>query len=144
MPTRADLRSLIDLALPVVVVQLGLMIMGVVDTMMVGRVSAEALGAVALGNIFFFLVAVTGMGFTRDGRYVVEPKVIVERLSLAERRITNAIDYRGTLGPGEQQRFGPAAPAGQGSYWYAIGRDHDLERSLANRIASRAQGRVIN
>ena len=81
---------------------------------------------------------------TRDGRYVVEPKVIVERLSLAERRITNAIDYRGTLGPGEQQRFGPAAPAGQGSYWYAIGRDHDLERSLANRIASRAQGRVID
>jgi MATE family multidrug resistance protein len=61
-PTRADLRDLIDLALPVVVVQLGLMMMGVVDTMMVGRVSAEALGAVALGNIFFFLVAVTGMG----------------------------------------------------------------------------------
>jgi hypothetical protein len=80
---------------------------------------------------------------TRDGRYVVEPKVIVERLSLAERRITNAVDYRGALGPGTQQRFGPAGTAAPGSYWYAIGRDAELEASLANRMAERAEGRVI-
>jgi hypothetical protein len=79
-----------------------------------------------------------------DGRYVVEPKVIVERLSLPERRITNAVDYRGVLGPGTQQRFGPAAPVGTSSYWYAIGRDADLERALADRIAKRAEGRVID
>jgi hypothetical protein len=79
---------------------------------------------------------------TRDGRYVVEPKVIVERLSLAERRITNAVDYRGALGPGTEQRFGPAGAAVPGSYWYAIGRDADLEASLASRMAERAEGRV--
>src|SRR5688500_9483247 len=38
------------------------MLMGVVDTVMVGRLSAEALGAVALGNLFFFTIAVIGWG----------------------------------------------------------------------------------
>ena len=82
---------------------------------------------------------------TRDGRFYVEPKVLVERQALVERRITNAIDYRGTLGPGQQQRFGPEdrGQAQPGRYWYAIGRDADLERSLADRIADRAGGRII-
>lgn len=38
------------------------MAMGLVDTMMVGRVSAVDLAAVALGNIFFFAMAIFGMG----------------------------------------------------------------------------------
>jgi multidrug resistance protein, MATE family len=59
---RRELRSLLRLALPIVAVQVGLMMMGVVDTLMVGRVSAAALAAVALGNIYFFSVAIFGMG----------------------------------------------------------------------------------
>lgn len=51
-----------DLAIPVVVVQVGLMSMGVADTIMVGHVSAAALAAVALGNVYFFAVIVFGMG----------------------------------------------------------------------------------
>jgi MATE family multidrug resistance protein len=62
LPTPEEFRTLYRLAVPVVVVQLGLMLMGVVDTVMVGRLSAEALGAVALGNLFFFTAAVIGMG----------------------------------------------------------------------------------
>jgi MATE family multidrug resistance protein len=62
LPSRPEFRALLGLAFPVVVVQLGLMLMGVVDTMMVGRLSAQALGAVALGNVYFFAVAVIGMG----------------------------------------------------------------------------------
>lgn len=62
LPTRAEFRALTQLALPVVLVQLGLMLMGVVDTMMVGRLSVQALAAVAIGNLFFFTVAVIGMG----------------------------------------------------------------------------------
>lgn len=38
------------------------MLLGVVDTLMVGRVSPVDLAAVALGNLYFFLVAVFGMG----------------------------------------------------------------------------------
>ena len=40
---RAELNAMVRLALPIVVVQLGMMFMGVVDTLMVGRVSADAL-----------------------------------------------------------------------------------------------------
>ena len=62
LPTRPEFRALISLSLPVVAVQLGMMSMGVVDTIMVGRLSAEALAAVALGNLHFWTAAVLGMG----------------------------------------------------------------------------------
>jgi len=62
LPTRAELAGLLRLALPVVVVQVGLMAMGVVDSIMVGHVSANALASVALGNLYFFGLAVFGMG----------------------------------------------------------------------------------
>ena len=42
---------MLDLSLPVVGVQLGIMAMGVVDTIMVGHVSPAALAATALGNL---------------------------------------------------------------------------------------------
>jgi MATE family multidrug resistance protein len=61
-PTAQDLDELGRLALPVVAVQLGLMAMGVVDTIMVGRVSATDLAAVAMGHLYFFGAAVFGMG----------------------------------------------------------------------------------
>jgi len=38
------------------------MLMGVVDSIMVGRISAAALAGVALGNVFFYACAVFGMG----------------------------------------------------------------------------------
>lgn len=58
----AELRAMLRLAVPVVTVQVGLMFMGVVDTIMVGRVSAQAIAAVAMGNLYFFGAAVFGMG----------------------------------------------------------------------------------
>ncbi|MBN1240720.1 MAG: MATE family efflux transporter [Gammaproteobacteria bacterium] len=61
-PTRQDLRGLLKLAAPIVLIQLGMMLMGVVDTIMVGRVSAEALAAVALGNLFSFGIMIFGVG----------------------------------------------------------------------------------
>lgn len=62
LPRAPDLRAMLALALPVAGVQVGMMLMGVVDTMMVGRLSGEALAAVALGNILMFGAAGTGMG----------------------------------------------------------------------------------
>jgi MATE family multidrug resistance protein len=50
------------LAIPIVIVQVGLMAMGTVDTIMVGHVSATALASVALGNLFFFFAVNFGMG----------------------------------------------------------------------------------
>lgn len=61
-PVRSEFRALISLAVPVTLVQVGLMAMGVEDTLMVGHVSAQALGAVAVGNLYFFNIIVFGMG----------------------------------------------------------------------------------
>ena len=62
LPRREDLRAMLGLAAPVVVIQVGMMLMGVVDTIMVGHLSAVALAAVALGNLYFFGLGVFGMG----------------------------------------------------------------------------------
>lgn len=53
---------MVRLALPVVTVQVGLMFMGVVDMLMVGRVSAAAIAAVAIGNLYFYGASIFGMG----------------------------------------------------------------------------------
>lgn len=56
------LRNLLRLSLPIVGVNLGMMAMGTVDTIMVGRLSPEALAAVALGNVYFFVCAFIAIG----------------------------------------------------------------------------------
>ena len=61
-PERSEWRSLIAIALPVVAVQVGMMLMGVVDTLMMGHVSAAALAGVALGNLYVFTLLVVAMG----------------------------------------------------------------------------------
>jgi len=59
---RGELAAVARLALPVVGVQLGMMLMGVVDTMMLGRVSADALAAGGLGNSLSFCLLIGAMG----------------------------------------------------------------------------------
>jgi MATE family multidrug resistance protein len=61
-PTGKDVRGVVALAVPVVAVQVGMMAMGVVDTIMVGHYSAADLAAVALGNLYFFSAVVFPMG----------------------------------------------------------------------------------
>jgi MATE family multidrug resistance protein len=53
---------MIRLALPVAAVQLGIMAMGVTDTIMVGHVSPAALASTALGNLYFFIAGIFGQG----------------------------------------------------------------------------------
>jgi len=50
------------LAAPVVVAELGWMTMGMVDTLMVGRLGPEAIGAVGLGSALFIAIGIFGMG----------------------------------------------------------------------------------
>jgi MATE family multidrug resistance protein len=58
----AELREMAHLAAPAVLIQVGIMSMGVVDTIMSGHISAETLAAVALGNLYVFNALVFGMG----------------------------------------------------------------------------------
>ncbi|HSW31508.1 MAG TPA: MATE family efflux transporter [Longimicrobiales bacterium] len=62
VPARADLDALVRLAFPVALVTVSTMTLGVVDTIMVGRVSPTDLAAVALGNLYFFAAVVFGQG----------------------------------------------------------------------------------
>lgn len=70
-PEADDLRILLGLAAPVTLVQVGLMSMGAVDTVMVGRVSAVDLAAVAIGNLYFFIMAIFGQGVL----YALDPVI---------------------------------------------------------------------
>ncbi|HIF06899.1 MAG TPA: MATE family efflux transporter [Gemmatimonadetes bacterium] len=62
VPSRDHLASLVRLALPVATVQVGFILMGAVDTVMVGHVSPRDLAAVALGNLYYFLTTSFGLG----------------------------------------------------------------------------------
>ena len=59
---RRELRSLLALAVPVILSELGWMSMSIVDTIMVGRLSAEAIGAVGMGNAIYYAPALFGIG----------------------------------------------------------------------------------
>jgi len=57
-----EVRALLRLGLPAAGTQLASMLLGVVDTMMVGRLSTEALDAVALGHLWIYGTMIFGMG----------------------------------------------------------------------------------
>ncbi|MGD0348442.1 MAG: MATE family efflux transporter [Terracidiphilus sp.] len=57
-----ELRAMVTLAVPVVLSELGWMAMGVVDTIMVGRLGPAAIGAVALGNAICYTPSIFGVG----------------------------------------------------------------------------------
>ena len=59
---RREWRPTLRLALPAVAAELGWMAMGAVDTLMVGRISPEAIGAVGLGSALFLVPAIFGVG----------------------------------------------------------------------------------
>jgi MATE family multidrug resistance protein len=59
---KRELGPMLSLAGPVVLAEIGWVGMGMVDTMMVGRLSAEAIGAVSIGGMIFLAVAIFGMG----------------------------------------------------------------------------------
>ncbi len=50
------------LATPIVLVNLGMQSMGLVDAIMLGRVSSAALAAGGLGNFYFWVVSIIGIG----------------------------------------------------------------------------------
>jgi MATE family multidrug resistance protein len=53
---------MVRLALPLVFAEIGWMAMGIEDTMFVGRVSAQAMGAVGLGTMLFYGIAIFASG----------------------------------------------------------------------------------
>ncbi len=59
---KRELGAMIALALPVVLSELGWVVQGIVDTIMVGKLGPLAIGVVALGNAVYYAPALFGMG----------------------------------------------------------------------------------
>jgi MATE family multidrug resistance protein len=59
---RTELRSTLQLAIPVIAAELGWITMGIVDTIIVGPLGPAAIGAVGSGSTMFLAVMVLGMG----------------------------------------------------------------------------------
>ena len=64
MNFRTHIKETIKLAVPISLGQLGHVMMGVVDSLMVGKVGYTSLAAASLVNGLFFLVIVVGIGMT--------------------------------------------------------------------------------
>ncbi len=63
MPTpRHELARLVRLAWPIAGAQVGNMLMGMVDTLFVGRVGVDALAAASIGNAFLYGTLLVGQG----------------------------------------------------------------------------------
>jgi MATE family multidrug resistance protein len=59
---RRELRPMLRMGLPLAFAELGWMAMGVVDTIMAGRLGAAAIGAGSLGGNLFYPIAIFGTG----------------------------------------------------------------------------------
>jgi MATE family multidrug resistance protein len=69
--TGRELVALVRLAGPVVAAEIGWVMMWLVDSMLVGRLGAEALAAVGLGGHIYFAVGIVGLGMLLGLDYVV-------------------------------------------------------------------------
>jgi len=72
---RAHLKATVKLALPVAIGQLGHIMLGVTDSIMVGRVGAVPLAASSLVNSVVYLIVVFGLGMT----LAITPLVAIAR-----------------------------------------------------------------
>ncbi|WP_057936653.1 MATE family efflux transporter [Algoriphagus resistens] len=64
MTIKDHFKITFNLAFPVVLSQLGQVLVGVADSMMVGRLGAVPLAAASLGNSIFFVILMFGMGIS--------------------------------------------------------------------------------
>ena len=59
---RRELKETFGLAIPIIITQLGMISMGLVDTIMVGHLGALELGAVSLGNSLYMVIGLFAIG----------------------------------------------------------------------------------
>lgn len=85
-----ELRALWKLTAPLLLTQLGGMLLGVVDTAVVGRLGEVPLGAVGLGNNLFFTMSVLGLGVT----WALDP-MVSQALGAGERERAGALLWQG-------------------------------------------------
>jgi MATE family multidrug resistance protein len=78
---KKHIRETFILAYPVIIGQLGFIMMGVVDSVMVGEIGAAPLAGASLGNSFFFLIFIIGLGVAMSVTPLIAILVGAERFS---------------------------------------------------------------
>jgi len=92
---------MLRLALPLALTELSWIVMGLVDTIMVGRLpySAVAIGAVSLGSIFFYTIGIFGSSIMLGLDTMVAQSYGAGRLEDCHRAFWNALYLALVLGP---------------------------------------------
>jgi len=85
-----ELRARLKRTGPLLITQLGSMLLGVVDTAVVGRLGEIPLGAVGLGNTIFFTISVLGFGWM----LALDP-LIAQAVGAGERRQARYLLWQG-------------------------------------------------
>ncbi len=90
---RGETRPMIRLAAPLVLAEIGWVTMGIVDTMMVGRLpnGTEAIGATSLGNVLFYVVGIFGSGMLLGLDTLVSRSYGAGRVEDCHRSLLNGI-----------------------------------------------------
>jgi putative MATE family efflux protein len=71
MEGNTSYKNIIAIALPIIVSGVAQNIINVTDTMLLGRLSNVALGAGGNAGIFYFILVITGMGFTTGAQIIM-------------------------------------------------------------------------
>ena len=90
-------RALLSLGLPIVVGQLGQIVLGFADTLMIGHHSTEELGAAAFVNTMFTLVLITALGFSYGLTPVVGTYFGQEQSGRIGETVKNALAANGVV-----------------------------------------------
>lgn len=68
---KKEIPQLLRLAGPIALSQMGMMTMGIVDILMVGRLGPEFIGGVSVGNSVYFIFAIFGLGLLVGLDYLI-------------------------------------------------------------------------
>lgn len=98
---RQEFRPMLGLALPLVLAELGWLFMGMVDTIMVGRLpySAVAIGAVSLGATLFYAIGFFGSNIMLGLDTMVSQAYGAGRLEECHRSFFNALYLSAVVAP---------------------------------------------
>jgi multidrug resistance protein, MATE family len=89
MTIKEHFKVTLALAFPVVISQLGQVLVGVADSMMVGRLGALPLAAASLANSIFFVILMFGMGISMG----ITPLVSIAEGKGKSKRISNLFGH---------------------------------------------------
>jgi MATE family multidrug resistance protein len=93
---QSELKATVTLGLPIIIGQLGLVLMGVADTMQVGKLGAAPIAAATFVNSTFWLVSILGVG----SMMVISPQTATARTQLNYRECRRLLDTGLILGLG--------------------------------------------